>query len=1040
MQRAGLRRYRRYLATWVVVIAVAVLVFMQLHRQHQANIDSLLAQSLAAERVSWQSVQSQHKNSVSTYFEQYVQQPETLALMREALRESTRDASRARLLELMQPAYRNMSARGIGVFHFHLPDGESLLRLHDPARFGDNLMEVRDSIRLANTRLESVHGFEAGRLVTGYRSVFPVLDEDGTHLGSVEFSIPYPVLLEELEQLAPGRMFQILLDRAVQQEILFAGLADRFRPWPGSEQFLIRQPDPEEGRAQGNSSAAVTDRLNRLIGEMPALRGAVEERSATAFRLSVGGEDFVLTQEPLVDPGGAVVGLLLSATPEPALTRLEHAFLLNLALVGLAILLLGLGAHYLIRVASEKFAERERLHLITRSLGQGMYALDAQGVITEVNPRACKLLGFEPDELVGQKAHQLFHVHLGEPRDDSLPCPILSATARGERFTGEQRFRRRDGLAVEVSVTSVPLSEQEGSVTLFDDITRQKENERKLHHIAHYDALTGLPNRVLLADRLALAMARARRSRSPLALAFIDLDGFKTVNDTHGHDAGDRLLVQLARRMQNCLRETDTVARLGGDEFAVVMTDMDDLAAYAKLLDRLLVALAAAEMIDGHQVQVSASIGVSLYPQADDIDADQLLRQADQAMYEAKLAGKNRYRLFDVARDSDLRGRHEHVEQVRRGMEQDELTLYFQPKVNMRSGEVIGAEALIRWQHPQRGLLSPAAFLPLISRHSLEVDLGRWVLRRALSHMNVWQRKGLKLPVSVNIAGDHIQHPDFVTELAGLLRRYPELDPSKLQLEVVESTALEDVGEVSDVIAGCAELGVEVALDDFGTGYSSLTYLKRLPVRVLKMDQSFVRDMLHDPDDLAILDGVLNLARAFGLHAIAEGVSSLQHGRVLLQLGCEAAQGFVIARPMPAAGIPDWIGGWKLPPDWSQVKRLDAAGLELLYAEVEQRAWVRDLTGYLKGVVTAPPPLVASDSRLGRVLRSNPLVRQTESLGEQLARTHERLHALAAEMIRVRRERDVHAALVRLPELESTREELLGQLQRLTVAVGAQPF
>ncbi len=1036
--RSGGIRYRRYLAAWLVVIAVGALVLSQLHRQHQANIDNLLDHSLAAQRSSWQAVQAQHKNSVSTYFEQYVQQPETLALLREAQQAQTRDAGRAGLLALLEPAYRKMIARGISLFHFHLPDGESLLRLHDPARFGDSLIAERPSVRLANTALEPVEGFESGRTVSGYRRVFPVIDDAGNHLGSVEFGIEVPVLLAELERVAPGRMFQVLLDSALEAQTPLEGRVGRYLAWPGSDRFLVEQPGGEELQAGDARSGAALERLNRMIGGTPDLRGVVEERAPAAFRLLIDGVDFVVNQEPLVGPGGATVGLLMSYAPETALSRMDSAFRANVMLAGLAILLLGLGSHYLIRVASEKFAERERLRLITRSLGQGMYALDAQGVITEVNPRACKLLGFEPSELVGQKAHRLFHAHLGGPRDDGLSCPILSATARGERFTGEQRFRRRDGLALEVSVTSVPLSEQEGSVTLFDDITRQKENEHKLHHIAHYDALTGLPNRVLLADRLNLAMARARRTRNPLALAFIDLDGFKAVNDNHGHDAGDRLLVRLARRMHNCLRETDTVARLGGDEFAVVLTDMADLAAYAKLLDRLLVALAAPEMIEGKQVQVSASIGVSLYPQSAEIDADQLLRQADQAMYEAKLAGKNRYRLFDVARDSDLRGRHEHVEQVRWGMEHNELVLYFQPKVNMRSGEVIGAEALIRWQHPQRGLLSPAAFLPLISRHSLEVDLGRWVLRRTLHHMSAWQRKGLKLPISVNIAGDHIQHPDFVAELERLLRGYPELDPADLQLEVVESTALEDVGEVSEVIAGCAELGVEVALDDFGTGYSSLTYLKRLPVRVLKMDQSFVRDMLNDPDDLAILDGVLNLARAFGLHTIAEGVSSLQHGRVLLQLGCEAAQGFAIARPMPASGVPGWIDRWRLPADWSQVGQLDGDGLELLYAEVELRAWVRNLTGFLKGVVAMPPPLDPAESRLGRVLRSNPLVRRAQAGGERLLASHEGMYKLAADMIRVRKERDVHAALARLPELEAIREELLIQLQRLTVSAGAK--
>ncbi|MFP4207960.1 MAG: EAL domain-containing protein [Wenzhouxiangella sp.] len=1028
--RADHRRYLRLVLLWLAVLVIGGLVLWQLHREYRANVSSLLDRYLASTQSSWLAVQSQHLNSISTYFEQYVQQPEIFGLLRDARQPEARATSRARLLERMQPAYRNLAARGIGLFQFHLPDGESLLRLHDPERFGDQLATLRESVRIANSELELVHGFEAGRHATAFRSVFPIVDEAGAHLGSVEFSVPFAVMIDGLAQLQPGRVFEVVLDGAIHEAILFDDLAEHYRPWPGSQRFLV--PATAQVQPGQTERAGTIERAASIIAMQPELQATMTQPASSAFRVDSAGVDFAVTRMPLIDPSGTLIGLLLSYTREPELARLDGAFQINALLAGLAILLLGLGAQYLIRVAWGNFAERERLDLITRSLGQGMYALDARGVITEVNPRACKLLGYEPEELVGQKAHQLFHVHLGEPHDGGLTCPILAATARGERFTGEQRFRRRDGLALEVSVTSVPLTDQDGSVTLFDDITRQKENERKLHHIAHYDALTGLPNRVLLADRLALAMARARRSRHPLALAFIDLDGFKAVNDTLGHDAGDRLLVSLARRMQNCLRETDTVARLGGDEFAIVMTDMTDLAAYAKLLDRLLIALAGPESIDGNPVQVSASIGVSLYPQDDEIDADQLLRQADQAMYEAKLAGKNRYRLFDIARDSDLRGRHEHVEQVRAGLDNDQLVLYFQPKVNMQSGAVVGAEALIRWQHPQRGLLSPAAFLPLISRHTLEIDLGRWVLGRALRHMSAWQRQGLRLPVSVNIAGDHIQHPDFVPELARLLRRHPEVNPANLQLEIVESTALEDVGDVSQVIARCAELGVEVALDDFGTGYSSLTYLKRLPVRVLKMDQSFVRDMLHDPDDLAILDGVLNLARAFGLGAIAEGVSSLQHGRVLLQLGCEAAQGYAIARPMPPAGIPVWIGQWKLPLEWSRVRRLDSAGLDLLYAEVELRAWVRNLVAYLKGMMTQPPA-AAGESRLSRLLHRQP-AGMDQAMSLALAALHERMHEQADAMIRLRAESDIHAALARLPELEAIRDELLDRLQRLAAS------
>ena len=1027
------RRYRRFVATWLSVIGLGALLVWQLDRQHQAGIDNVLAQSLAVHQLSWHAIRVQHQDSIATYYDEYVKRPAVLALLRDAQQPGSRDESRSRLLQILAPVYEKLAARGIGLFQFHLPDGESFLRLHHPEQFGDDLAEVRESIRQVNQELKAVHGFEAGRHAAGYRSVFPIIDNAGVHLGSVEFSVPFTVLLDGLDMLAPNRRFQIVLDRKLQEDLLFDDQMGLYRPWPASDQFVMLNPDDAPDTLV--DGAATVEMLSGSMGGRSERLAQFSHPDPDAWRMGEAVEEFVTAKEVLTDPNHTMVGLLLSYSREPVLTELDRAFHLSVVLTMIGILGLGAGSHALVRMASSKLAERERLNLLTRSLGQGMYALDGHGVITEVNPRACGLLGYEPEEMVGRNAHTLFHPLASAGAEEESECPIVNATARGERFTGEKRFRRRDGEVMEVSVTSVPLTEQEGSVTLFDDITRQKANERKLQHIAHYDALTGLPNRVLLADRLAQAMSRAKRTQTPLALAFLDLDGFKAVNDTHGHNAGDQLLVRLSHRMQRCVRETDTIARLGGDEFAVLMTDMNELSDYTKLLNRLLSALAEKEIIEGSVVQVSASIGVSLYPQSLEIDADQLLRQADHAMYEAKVAGKNQYRVFDVERDSELRGYHAQVEQVRSGLQNDEFLLYFQPKVNMFTGKVIGAEALIRWQHPQHGLLTPGDFLPSISRHGLEIDVGRWVLRRALSHMLAWQRAGLALPVSVNISGDHIQHPEFVNELRKLLGKFPEVNPSNLQLEIVESTALDDVGKVSDVIRGCAALGVGVALDDFGTGYSSLTYLKRLPARVLKMDRSFVQDMLKDPDDLAILDGVLKLASAFGLHCVAEGVCSPEHGRVLLQLGCHQAQGYAIARPMPAAALLSWVKQWKAPEDWSRVQPLDATGLALLYVEVEQHAWVASVVDHLKGMSATPPPPM-DESRLSRLINGAHSVPPERAVLDQLSVIHHDMHALANQMTRIRDEQDIHSALARLPELEDMRDKLVSQLRGLGAGAG----
>jgi EAL domain-containing protein (putative c-di-GMP-specific phosphodiesterase class I) len=349
---------------------------------------------------------------------------------------------------------------------------------------------------------------------------------------------------------------------------------------------------------------------------------------------------------------------------------------------------------------------------------------------------------------------------------------------------------------------------------------------------------------------------------------------------------------------------------LGGDEFVAVLQNLEHPDASTPVLERLLQAAAEPVQLDELELAVSASIGVVFYPQQESLDADQLQRQADQAMYQAKQAGKNRYHLFDVERDRAVRDQHESLERIRDALYSEEFRLFYQPKVNMRTGEVIGCEALIRWQHPERGLLPPAAFLPVIENHPLAIELGHWVLCTALDQQVSWKQAGMRLQVSINIDAIHLQHASFVERLDKELQQRPTIQPGDLELEILETTALDDVVQISDIITACQRLGVGFALDDFGTGYSSLTYLKRLPAELLKIDRSFVRDMLDDPDDLAILDGVIRLAQAFRRSVIAEGVETQAHCQALLELGCELGQGYAIARPMPEDELPTWLLKW----------------------------------------------------------------------------------------------------------------------------------
>ena len=547
---------------------------------------------------------------------------------------------------------------------------------------------------------------------------------------------------------------------------------------------------------------------------------------------------------------------------------------------------------------------------------EGIVIADAQGHVVDTNATFTDITGYSREEALGQNPRVL--LNSGRQSDEFYAARLKQLNETGA-WSGEVWNRRKNGEVYPEMLTISAVQDTQGKVqnyvALFTDITAMKAHQNQLEHIAHYDALTSLPNRLLLADRLHQSMAQCLRSEQSLGVAFLDLDGFKAVNDQHGHDLGDQLLVTLAQRMKAALRDGDTLARLGGDEFVAVMVGLESPHDCEPVLERLLRAASDPVRLGSVELQVSASVGVTIFPQ-DGADADVLLRHADQAMYVAKQSGKNRYHLFDVAHDVAVKSQLESVEQIQRALELGEFVLFYQPKVNMRTGDVVGAEALIRWQHPKKGLLAPGLFLPAIEDHPVSIEVGTWVIATALQQMAQWQTLGLQLPVSVNVGARQLQHAGFTAALGEMLAAHPTVAPRSLELEVLETSALADISHVSGVIQACQVLGVRFALDDFGTGYSSLTYLKQLPAETIKIDRSFVHDMLGGTDDLAIVQGVIGLAKAFRRNVIAEGVETVAHGELLLPLGCELAQGYAIARPMPASELPGWIAQWRPDPAW----------------------------------------------------------------------------------------------------------------------------
>lgn len=920
----GRVRHRRTLTAFLLGLAL-ILGFSSvlLYREHQRSVAVLLERSLTALSISWSAVQTQYRYSVSTYFQEYARDRHTLELLRMARDPAQADQARQELLEHLGPVYQRLLGYGIRQFHFHTPDGDSFLRFHHPSRYGDNLSSIRPSIAMVNSELRPVFGFEVGRVVSGYRSVFPIIDLDGQHLGSVELSMPFSVLMHELQNLMPGSSFQLLLAADKQRAILFEEQQSLFEAWPPSDAFLIEDPRGLRADAPPPLPGDI-ERLTHYLGQRPDLIAQMLEGQQRGFAVDLDGHFYAVLQTPVIDPVGEPVGILVSYLHEPELASLARALWLRLALTWAALLGLAAAVYVALRTLDAKLTERKRLSVISHSLGQGLYLTDSQGLIVTINAHACSVLGYAEEEAMGRSAHQLFHSHSDNEFKTEQDCPIVSTVRAGHEYRADNQFQRSNGELLEVSVVSRPIlmnGRFAGAVTVFDDISERKAAERALavsrqrlsdilwgtgvgtwewnvrtgetrfnerwaemvgyrleelqptsiavwerfahpddlalsaqalqrhfngetehyeiemrmrhrsgewiwvldrgrvltrgadgapewmagthleitrrklaeeralearllleaalenspsgiivaaasdscirfvnraaqrfqlngidgedggrgesldlfarrwrtrrpdgellnadqwplaralrgeavpgeeailvgpdgiehwinmsaspiraadgrvsaaivvfsditvqkkallqfHHGAHYDALTGLPNRVLLADRLEQAMQRSLRSGLKLALVFIDLDEFKPVNDQYGHAVGDLLLIELARRMSAVLRAVDTLARLGGDEFVAVLADLDKLDTVEMVASRLLTVLAAPVIIDQLSLKVTASIGVAMFPQEGVIDQVELLRQADQAMYRAKLSGRNRWQFFDAGTDT----------------------------------------------------------------------------------------------------------------------------------------------------------------------------------------------------------------------------------------------------------------------------------------------------------------------------------------------------------------------------------------------------
>ena len=551
------------------------------------------------------------------------------------------------------------------------------------------------------------------------------------------------------------------------------------------------------------------------------------------------------------------------------------------------------------------------------SVAEGIYGVDNDGVCTFVNAAFLRILGYaDASEIVGKITHDLIH----HSHADGSPYPVETCKVyqafrqRQANHVDDEVFWRRDGTAVCVEYWSHPIIKNGqvlGAVATFLDITERKSAEQKIHQLAFFDALTGLPNRRLLLDRLNQAVAASDRNGCYAALMFLDLDDFKKLNDSRGHDMGDMLLIEVARRLQACVRDGDSVARIGGDEFVVVLemlsAHVNVAVLQAELVgEKIRAALNVAYELNQYAHHTTPSIGIVLFRGYEE-KIDDLLKFADMAMYQAKAAGRNAIRFYDPDMQATLEARVEMESELRSALRESQFRLYYQIQVDNKR-RPIGAEVLLRWVHPERGLISPLHFIPLCEQTSLILPLGLWVLERACEQLRVWQDDALTcdLVLAVNVSATQFRQADFVAEVERVLK-VSGADPSRLKLELTESVVLEQVEETILKMREINRLGVGFSMDDFGTGYSSLQYLKRLPLDQLKIDQSFVRDIATDPNDAAIVQTVIAMTEAMGLTVIAEGVETLAQFEFLDLRGCDAFQGYLFSKPVPIEAFEDLL-------------------------------------------------------------------------------------------------------------------------------------
>lgn len=556
----------------------------------------------------------------------------------------------------------------------------------------------------------------------------------------------------------------------------------------------------------------------------------------------------------------------------------------------------------IMRDTAERKRSEKELSLAAKvfeNMGEAIGVMDADNNYISVNPAFSRITGYTQEEAIGKNPR----IMASGRHDAAFFQAMWNSITEHGHWQGEIWDRRKNGEIYPKWLSIVTVKGKRGNIqnyiAVFSDISDRKAADERIHFMAHYDALTCLPNRILLHDRILQAITAAPRLGNKVAILFLDLDRFKAINDTLGHSTGDLLLQSVAERLKGCIRSSDTIARLGGDEFIIVLRDLEDGVYAGTVAQKILETISTPFMIRDIELNTSASIGISLYPD-DGMANEELIANADVAMYRSKENGRNNYQFFAPDMNDSAYERLTMENNLRKALERQEFVLYYQPQVNSETGRIIGAEALVRWRHPEMGLVPPGMFIPIAEESGLIVTIGEWILREACRQNKSWQQEGLSpIPVAVNLSTVQFRQKNLMALVANTLQE-SRLDPHWLELEITESGIMQDVEAAVTTLNSLKQMGLKLSIDDFGTGYSSLSYLKKFPLDKLKIDQSFVRDITTDQDDAAIVVAIIGMAKSLKLRVIAEGVETRGHLDFLGTNGCIEIQGYYFGKPVPA--------------------------------------------------------------------------------------------------------------------------------------------